>query len=471
MYTAPHFQNKDNNQFISLFTSIFSTSYDGLFVCDKSGYPLLYNQALLEISGMSMEHLNSFGSVFNLLENGGLPNSASTVAIQTKKMHSSMVSYYNGKKAMLTATPVLNDNKEVQFVVTSVRDVTEINRLQKELEEVQQINTAYQIALEQVKEQLDTQDQLIYRSRIMHQIVSLASRFAKNDSPILLLGESGVGKDVIAQYIHKQSQRKGNFVKINCGAIPENLLESELFGYEKGAFTGANQSKEGLFETAHKGTIFLDEIGDLPYPLQVKLLNVLQDSKIRKVGGTKYYEVDMRIIAATNCNLESLIEQKKFRQDLYYRLNVLNLTIPPLKERQEDVSALLFYFFKKLEQKYGIEKKMDTIVLEKCLEYDWPGNIREVKNIVERMYHMSEDSRITLKELPTSILNKTKILIQNIDYNTSEITVPLKDAMEKFEKRYITQMLLQTATMQECADKLQVNISTLVRKKKNLKII
>jgi transcriptional regulator with PAS, ATPase and Fis domain len=305
----------------------------------------------------------------------------------------------------------------------------------------------------------------------MHEIVYLASRFAKNDSPILILGESGVGKDVIAQYIHEQSQRKGTFVKINCGAIPENLLESELFGYEKGAFTGANKSKEGLFEMAHKGTIFLDEIGDLPYLLQVKLLNVLQDSKIRKVGGTKYHEVDMRVIAATNCNLESLIEQKKFRQDLYYRLNVLNFTIPPLRERQEDITALLFYFLNKLEQKYGIEKKMDALVLEKCLEYEWPGNIRELKNIVERMYHICEDRKITLNQLPTYILNMPKVSNQNINYNASDITVPLKDAVEKFEKWYISKMLSQTSTLQECADKLKVNISTLVRKKRNLSIM
>ncbi|KOO51620.1 sigma-54 interaction domain-containing protein [Viridibacillus arvi] len=471
MYTTPHFPDKESNQLISLFTSIFSTSYDGLFVCDQNGYPLLYNQALLEICGMSVDYMNNFGNVFNLLKQGGLPNSASTVAIETKSIYSAMVHYYNGKKAILSATPILDDNQEVQFVVTNVRDVTEINRLQEELGETQQINTSYQIALKQAQEQLESQNQLIYKSKVMHQLVFLASRFAKNDSPILILGESGVGKDVMAQYIHKQSQRKGEFIKINCGAIPENLLESELFGYEKGSFTGANQSKVGLFEMAHKGTIFLDEIGDLPYPLQVKLLNVLQDFKIRKVGGTKYREVDMRVIAATNCNLESLIEQKKFRQDLYYRLNVLNFTIPPLRERQEDISTLLFYFSKKLEKKYGIEMHMDAPVLEKCLEYDWPGNIRELSNIVERMYHMSEDGKITLNQLPTYILNFPKIAIQNIDYNTSDITVPLKDAVKTFEKWYITQMLSQTSTMQECADKLGVNISTLVRKKRNLSIM
>jgi transcriptional regulator with PAS, ATPase and Fis domain len=161
-----------------------------------------------------------------------------------------------------------------------------------------------------------------------------------------------------------------------------------LFGYEKGAFTGANTSKEGLFELAHEGTVFLDEIGDLPYPLQVKLLNVLQDSKIRRVGGTEFREVNMRVIAATNCDLESLIEQKKFRQDLYYRLNVLTLTIPPLRERKDDISALLFYYLKQLEQKYKLQKKLDTYVLEKCLDYDWIGNICKLKNFVEQLQNL-----------------------------------------------------------------------------------
>jgi PAS domain S-box-containing protein len=470
MYKTPYFQTTDAKELISLFSSIFNTSHDGLFICDKNGYPLLYNEAVLKISGMSADFINSYGSIFGLIEKGLLPNSGSTVAIETKKTYSTMIDYYNGRKAVLTSTPFLDENQEILFVVTNIRDVTEINRLQKELEETRQINYAYQKALEQIQEGVEVNHQLIYRSKVMHQIISLSTRFAGNDAPILILGESGVGKDVLAQYIHKQSQRKGNLVKINCGAIPEHLLESELFGYEKGAFTGANTSKEGLFELAHEGTVFLDEIGDLPYPLQVKLLNVLQDSKIRRVGGTEFREVNMRVIAATNCDLESLIEQKKFRQDLYYRLNVLTLTIPPLRERKDDISALLFYYLKQLEQKYKVQKKMDTYVLEKCLDYDWPGNIRELKNIIERMYHMAEGEKITLDQLPSSIINWQKISIQNKVPNTWDKTVPLKQAVAEFEKEYIAHMLAQTSTMQECADKLEINISTLVRKKKVLKI-
>ena len=178
----------------------------------------------------------------------------------------------------------------------------------------------------------------------MDRVVSIAKRLAENDSPILLLGESGVGKDVLANYIHDCSKRRGPFIKINCGAIPDHLLESELFGYEKGAFTGATHNKKGLIELANGGTLFLDEIGDLPYALQVKLLNVLQDYKIRRLGGTFMKKVDVRIITATNIDLESHIKQKKFRLDLYYRLNVLSITIPSLRERKEDIPDFVFHF-------------------------------------------------------------------------------------------------------------------------------
>ncbi|MFY0543809.1 sigma-54 interaction domain-containing protein [Brevibacillus sp. H7] len=300
--------------------------------------------------------------------------------------------------------------------------------------------------------------------------ISLASRFAKNDSPVLLLGESGVGKDVLAHYIHKQSERTGNFIKINCGAIPDHLLESELFGYEKGAFTGANRSKEGLFELAHDGTIFLDEIGDLPFALQVKLLTVLQDTTIRRLGGTEAREVNMRIIAATNSDLETLVQQKKFRHDLFYRLNVLTITIPPLRERREDIPTLLFYYLKKLEQKYKIEKRMDPHALEKCMEYDWPGNIRELKNITERLYHMSENGKISLDQLPSSIRNSQRNQEQKICSVAYDKPLSLKQAVEVFEKEYIANVLARTSTLRECADKLGVNISTLVRKKRSMGI-
>lgn len=471
MYKTPFFQLTATEELVYLLTSIFNTSHDGLYVCDKNGYTLLYNEAFLQISGISMELMNTYSTI-ELHQMNVVPESCAGEAIETQRSCSTIINYYNGKKAIVTATPFFNQDQEILFVVSNVRDITEINRLQQELEETRQVNLAFQKALEQIQNGLENNQQFIYRSKSMHQILSMASRFAKNDSPILLLGESGVGKDVLANYIHEKSERGGDFIKINCGAIPDHLLESELFGYEKGAFTGANARKEGLFELAHGGTIFLDEIGDLPYSLQVKLLNVLQDSKIRRLGGTQTHEINIRIIAATNCDLESLVEQKKFRLDLYYRLNVLSITIPPLRERREDIPALLFFYLKKLAQKYKMEKRIDNDVLEKCMEYEWPGNIRELKNLVERMYHMSENRIISLNELPSFIKNSQRVALQNsetVKYKNNK-PLPLKQAIAEFEKEYITNMLSLTSTMQECADTLEVNISTLVRKKRSLGI-
>ncbi len=255
MYITSYFKSEDVNEFVSLLGSIFNTSHDGLYVCDQHGYPLLYNDALLKISGTPEEQLKSF-SIWQQEDMNILPNSAATVSLQQKRVHSTICNYPNGKKALVTSTPCFDSVQEIRFIVSNVRDVTEINQLQQQLGETQKDNLKYQKELEKIQNELVSNKQLIYKSKKMHQILSLASRIAKNDSPILLLGESGVGKDVMANYIHEKSERKGKFIKINCGAIPNDLLESELFGYEKGAFTGANVQKKGLFEFAHEGTSF-----------------------------------------------------------------------------------------------------------------------------------------------------------------------------------------------------------------------
>lgn len=462
------YQASDNEELVKLITTIFHTSHDGLAICDRNGYVLLYNEAYLQITGVPADVLNRYSFV-EQKEKQLVPDSSAAKAISTKQTHSLVIDYPNGRKAINTATPVLDENQELLFVVGNVRDITELNQLQLELEETRQVNTAYQLALEQMQHDMHVEGQLVYRSTIMVRIVSLAERFAQNDSPVLLLGESGVGKDVLASYIHSKSGRTGDFVKINCGAIPDHLLESELFGYEKGAFTGASQAKEGLFELADGGTIFLDEVGDLPFPLQVKLLNVLQDGKIRRLGAKSSRDVNMRIIAATNSDLEAMVAKKQFRQDLYYRLNVLALTIPPLRERREDISALVFTFLGSLEKKYQREMRMDPEALEALMEYDWPGNARELKNVVERAYHMSENGRIAIDQLPSSI-RTTKQATLPLHLAETDQAVPLKDAVEKFERAYIQRILQQSGTLQECADKLGVNISTLVRKKRSLKI-
>ena len=245
----------------------------------------------------------------------------------------------------------------------------------------------------------------------MKEVFELARKVAQTSSTVLILGESGTGKEVIAKYIHHLSQRQGPFVAINCAAIPEELLEAELFGYEKGAFTGAIKAKPGKFEQAKDGTIFLDEIGDLSLKLQAKLLRVLQERVVERLGGERPIKVNARIISATNQNLETLVKERRFREDLYYRLNVIPIFVPPLRERKEDIPMLAEFFLKKVCQREGIPiKKLSQDVIECLLEYNFPGNVRELENMVERMVILTDDEVISLDKLPYPMVEKlTKV--------------------------------------------------------------
>lgn len=242
----------------------------------------------------------------------------------------------------------------------------------------------------------------------MDQIYKIARKMAEVDTTLLLLGESGVGKSRLARMIHERSARKNNpFVTVSCGSIPENLLESELFGVEKGAYTGAHKSREGKFKLADKGTIFLDEIAELPLNLQVKLLRVLQEKTIEPLGSANEIKVDVRVIAATNKNLEELVSKKLFREDLYYRLNVIPLYILPLRERKEDIENLTLYFIDIFQKKYNKKISIQDPLLWKIFkEYDWPGNIRELENTIERLVVLSKDGNLIVENLPVKILNQ-----------------------------------------------------------------
>ncbi|OHE57782.1 MAG: hypothetical protein A2Z47_04560 [Thermodesulfovibrio sp. RBG_19FT_COMBO_42_12] len=245
---------------------------------------------------------------------------------------------------------------------------------------------------------------IIGNTSAIQQVLKIVQKIAPTDSTVLITGETGVGKELIAKAIHSSSHRRNDtFVKVNCAAIPETLLESELFGYERGAFTGAVTSKPGRFEIAHKGTAFLDEIAEIPFHLQAKLLNVLQDRAFERLGGLKTIKVDLRIIAATNTDLQNAVQSGKFRSDLFYRLNVVPIHIPPLRERKDDLIPLVDYSFKKFTTKY---KKIIHIlpeVIAAFSNYDWPGNIRELENVIERMVVMSETDKLSLDQLPAEI--------------------------------------------------------------------
>ena len=247
---------------------------------------------------------------------------------------------------------------------------------------------------------------MIGKSPQIKKLLRLIQKVAASDSTVLITGESGTGKELVAREIHRLSPRcSAPFVPINCGAIPKELLESELFGYEKGAFTGANRSKPGRFEIAHKGTIFLDEIGDMDPDLQVKVLRVLQERSFERVGGIKEVHIDVRIIAATNRDLENAVREGNFRQDLYYRLNVIPVKVPPLRERQEDIPLLVEHFMARFAKRCSRNQlKIDREAMDALLAYNWPGNVRELENIIERLLVLTEGDTITLADLPERII-------------------------------------------------------------------
>ncbi|GAB6066562.1 sigma-54-dependent Fis family transcriptional regulator [Aquifex pyrophilus] len=284
---------------------------------------------------------------------------------------------------------------------------------------------------------------IIGRSKAVRRLIELVEKVAKSDSTVLLLGESGTGKSLIARTIHYESPRKEKpFVTVNCAAIPENLLEAELFGYEKGAFTGAYAPKKGKFELANGGTIFLDEIGDMPLSLQAKILRVLQDREIERLGSEKTIKVDVRIIAATNKDLKKLVEEGKFREDLYYRLNVIPIYVPPLRERKEDIPLLIQHFLKEFNEKYGKEVYLTKEAMERLLEYDYPGNVRELSNIIEQLVILNE-GKVDTTDLP--------------EYLRKEKNKPKGDLqrfIEETEKKRIIEALEKTGYVKSRAAKL-----------------
>ena len=316
----------------------------------------------------------------------------------------------------------------------------------------------------------------------MKKIYELAKKVAPSSSTVLILGESGTGKEVLAKYIHFCSKRQGPFVAINCAAIPEELLEAELFGYEKGAFTGAVKSKPGKFEVAHKGTLFLDEIGDMSLKLQAKLLRVLQERQVERLGGNTPIKVDTRIIAATNKNLEEEVKNGNFREDLYFRLNVIPLHLPPLRERKEDISLLATFFLKKICKREGIEeKKFSKEALELLKNYHWPGNIRELENFVERLVILTDKKIIEPEDLSSDLVNlkavrssKTSVL-EDRDLLLSSLNLPeisedgieLNKVLREIEIYYLKKALqLSKGVKAKAARLLGLNRTTFIEKLK-----
>lgn len=450
--------------------TILDSSFDGIWISDGNGVTLRVNKNYEKFSGIKAEEVLG-RSLQDLVREGYYSDSAALHVLQKGEPVTLIHEIKTGKKAMVTASPVFDKDGKIYRVITNVRDITLLSELQEKLEQMKHLQKKYECEIQELRRKKFDKD-IVCNSRSMEIALEQALRVAGVDTTVLLLGESGVGKGLVAKFIHKNSKRKDNpFIKINCAAIPENLLESELFGYEKGSFTGASkEGKPGLFELAHKGTVFLDEIAKLPLHLQVKLLQAVQERNFYRVGGTRLIELDVRIIAATNKNLTEMIQKGTFREDLYYRLNVVTITIPPLRERREDIPLLISYFLDKFNGKHGYKKRLSSDVVDLLVDYRWPGNVRELENVIERLVVLSEEEVISVADLPAAIRSWQ----QNGEEESYTIRIPknasLKKALEVVEKFLLQETLFKGGSTRSAARLLAVDQSTVVRKAQKYKI-
>jgi PAS domain S-box-containing protein len=376
---------------------------DAIFIDDAEGNTLWLNHACENLFRIRREDV--IGTNIAELEHEGIFSpSVTRIVIRTGKQADIVHQNKDGKRILSTGTPIFNSENRLALIITTSRDITELINLQNELEHVQNTLNGLQ------DEGRFVVEGFVAQSPQMREALKLTKRLAEIDSTVLITGESGVGKGVIAELLHRNGPRRaGPFVKINCGAIPENLLESELFGYESGSFTGSGkQGKIGLFETAHRGSIFLDEIAELSLNLQVKLLQVIQDRTVTKIGGIHPIPVDVRIISACNRNLFTLVQDGLFREDLYYRLNVVPIHIPPLRERVEDIAPLVAHFLNTFNIQMNDHKEMSPDTLALLTEYNWPGNVRELENLIERLMITTNDATIRPENLPVFVLNRIR---------------------------------------------------------------
>ena len=308
---------------------------------------------------------------------------------------------------------------------------------------------------------------IIGKSQGLMEVLNTVARIARTNASVLITGESGTGKELFAHAIHNESARAGKpFLIVNCGALPQSLIQSELFGYERGAFTGANrEGKAGLFEVANEGTIFLDEVGELSLATQTKLLRVLQEREFTRVGGSKPISIDVRVIAATNKPLADMAASGQFREDLFYRLRVLTVEIPPLRERPDDIPVLAMHFLQEIIKKNGLQKNFDPQVLNCFLTYRWPGNVRELRALVQSLATMSEEETITMQDLPQYMQAQSPLPQGGVSFRQ-----PMREAVAELERNMIMAALTETGSTYKAARRLKVSQSTIVRKAQRYKI-
>ncbi|NLA40316.1 MAG: sigma 54-interacting transcriptional regulator [Smithella sp.] len=445
------------------YEAIINSVHDEIMVIDHTGKIIFVNKACERF--YNMESYELIGHNVKQLEKKGIffP-SVSNIVLRIKTPKTIIQTTRTGREILVTAIPIMNDANELAKVVCNSRDISELFVLRKELRKKDKLIELFSKEVHKLTTS-NTDEAFFYACKKMENIHNIIKKIALSDISIILLGESGVGKTMIANVIHNISaRRKGPFQVINCSAIPETLLESELFGYVKGAFTGAmNQGKNGLFESACGGTIFLDEIGDLSKQLQLKLLQVIQDKKFRKVGSVLEISTDVRIITATNQELVKKVKDKQFREDLYFRLNGISINIPPLRERKEDIAYLSHHFLEQCNIKYQLHKRLPENVMEAFYKYPWPGNIRELKSLIERLCLLSEEDQLALQDMPLEVMPYIKDEAKAIPSSDPEY-LSARKSFEKLERELIESAYFKYKSSYKVAEALGISQPTAHRK-------
>lgn len=462
-WVALRTQLEEQKNAVQELEDVLDSCHDEIFVVDGEGTVKRINRAGESYYGHGEIPQMLGKSVYDLEKQGYFSPSVFDLVFKEKRPVTAMQTTRKGKYLLVTGNPTFDKNGRITRVVFTSRDVSELANLRKQLQDTEQLVEVYREKLISVTHNGVRLHKPIAESPQMKALLEVIDKVAKADSTVLLTGESGVGKGVLASRIHALSRRaEGPFIAINCGAIPEQLMESELFGYEGGAFTGARrEGKKGLLELASGGTAFLDEVADLPLPMQTKLLQVIQEKRLMRIGGSKYVHMDTRFIAATNRDIERMVVEGSFRKDLYYRLNVIPIAIPPLRSRREDIPALINHFLVQLNARYEANKRLMPEALDILIHYHWPGNVRELENVVERLVVTTAKDEITATDVP--------------DYITSQVTArgtriqvldicPLKEAIQETERQLVSMAYSRLKNTYKVASALSINQSTAVRK-------
>lgn len=441
--------------------AVFDASQDGLLISDDKANILYVNPAYLNTTNFNLENLIG-RNMQEMIDSKEINESVSILVLQSGKPVSLSHQYITGKYAFSTGSPVYDEDGKIIAVLSNTRNIDELVSLRAQIQASKSFEHKFASELQLLRKKEVLTDGIIAESKKMEDVVKLAQSVSKYDSSVLIYGETGTGKEVLSKFIHKESNRaNGPFIQFNCAAIPSELFESEFFGYEQGAFTGAkDQGKVGIMEMANEGTLMLDEVGELPLPMQSKLLRVLQDNVFYRVGGTTPVKVNIRIISATNRDLSAESERGNFRSDLYFRLNVMPITIPPLRERIEDIHAFIDFFLKRLNEKYNRLVVLESSARDALVAYDYPGNVRELQNLIEYLFITSKDDKILFEDLPPKMVQQhiSKFAKENLSSSDLEFMV------STYEKQLILNQINKGLSLRSAAKVLGIHPSTLSRK-------